>query len=679
MQSGQLYEFGDFRLDPSEHLLLRDGEPVSLTPKAFDLLVHLVEHRGRLVSKDQLLKALWPESFVEEANLTVSISALRKALGEKRGATQYIDTIPKLGYRFVARVEAIQRPLAPINVAIPASGSLQPPSSTVATSAINGSGNPASAVGEQPEPQLFQQVAGLAARAEELGVQLTPSTTKGKSRSPRLRIALLAGICVAIFIVGLIAFSRWRRSVADSSAPKRLAVLPFQNLRHDPDTEFLGFSLADAIINQLGYVHELTIRPSYAIQKYRGDNPDLQQTAKALSVDTLLTGSFVREGDNLRVSYQLIDVRTDRLLRQGTMDLKYQNLLSVQDDVSAQVINALALTLSPSETAQLKSEQPIPPAAYEYYLRGVDLYSQNDFPLAIKMLERSAELYPGYALTWAHLGRSYTASASFNFGGAELYRKAQAAYEKALELDPTLLPARIYMANLLIDTGKVEQAMPFLQQTLQANPNLAEAHWELGYAYRHAGLLDESAAECVKARALDPGVKLTSSAINAYLYLGKYDQFLRSLPPAGDSAFIEFYRGFALYHLGQKEQAAEIMDHAYELDPGLLQTQVGKALADHVRHKDAEGLALMNAAENKVARHAVGDAEAAYKIAQAYSELGDTASAVRVFQHSVEGGFFPYQYFETDPLMAAARQEKEFAQLVQAARQRSQEFRKLRP
>jgi DNA-binding winged helix-turn-helix (wHTH) protein/TolB-like protein len=672
LQSGHLYEFGDFRLDPAEHLLLRDGEPVSLTPKTFDLLVHLVEHRGRLVSKDQLLKALWPESFVEEANLTVSISALRKALGEKRGAPQYIDTVPKKGYRFVANVAQIERPPAPGPGDVSSSEERAHQAAAAAVSgdlAIPG-------LTQASEVEILKRDDGAEARPDELelrGPLPVPEHAKGLWN---IRTLVIAGICVVILVAGWIALSRWRRSVTDSSSPKRLAVLPFQNLRHDPDTEFLGFSLADAIINRLGYVHELTIRPSYAIQKYRSDSPDLQHIAKALSVDTLLTGNYVREGENLRVSYQLIDIRNDRLMRQGTVDVKYQNLPSVQDDVSAQVINALALTLSPSETAQLRNERPIPPAAYEYYLRGVDLYSQNDFPLAIKMLEKSAELYPNYALTWAHLGRSYTASASFNFGGAELYRKAQAAYERALELEPTLLPARIYMANLLVDTGKPEQAMPFLRQVLQAHPNLAEAHWELGYVYRHAGMLEEALAECVRARELDPGVKLTTSAMNPYLYLGRYQEFLRSLPPAEDSGFVEFYKGFALYHLGQTEQAAEVMDHAYELDPRLLQTQVGKALADHIHHKDAEGLAILNAAENKIAQHAVGDAEATYKIAQAYSVLGDQASALGTFRRSVAGGFFPYQYFETDPLMANIRNHPDFAAIVQTARQRSLDFRK---
>ncbi len=469
---------------------------------------------------------------------------------------------------------------------------------------------------------------------------------------------------------------RWKTPSQLSASPRRLAVLPFQNLRHDSASDFLGFSLADAIISRLGYLSELTIRPSYAVQQYRSEIPDVQQVAKALDVDTLLTGNFIREGENLRVTYQLVDVRSDRVLRQGTIDLKYENLLAVQDDVSAQVINALALPLSSSEAAYLKNEEPISPLAYEYYLRGVDLYSRSDFPMAIKMLERSTDIYPGYALTWAHLGRTYTASASFQFGGAELYSKAQAAYQRALALQPNLLPARIYMANLLTDTGKAEQAVPLLRQALSVNPNLAEAHWELGYAYRHGGMLEDSIRECRRARELDPGVKLATSAMNGYLYLGEYDEFLRSLPLLNDSALVEFYRGFTLYHMHEWDRAAEALDHAYELDPSMLQAQVGKALSFGIRHQTEKGIALLNAAESKITKRGVGDPEAIYKLAQAYAELGDTASALRMFRHSVASGFFPYPYFVRDPLMANVRQKQDFQKELQTARERSEAFKK---
>ena len=199
--------------------------------------------------------------------------------------------------------------------------------------------------------------------------------------------------------------------------PRRLAVLPFQNLQENPDTEFLGYSLADAVITKLGYISELNVRPSYAIQKYKSQIIDLPKVATDLNVDTLLTGTFLREGDNLRIACQLIDVKTENLLWKGAFDLKYDKLLTVQDEVAQDVIRGLELTLSASEAGRLKTDESVSPVAYEYYLRGVDLYSKGDFPMAIKMLEKSTELAPQFALAWAHLGRAYTANASFQIEG----------------------------------------------------------------------------------------------------------------------------------------------------------------------------------------------------------------------------------------------------------------------
>ena len=169
------------------------------------------------------------------------------------------------------------------------------------------------------------------------------------------------------------------------------------------------------------------------------------------------------------------------------------------------------------------------------------------------MLEKATALEPNYAPAWAQLGRAYTTNASLQFGGREQYGKAQAAYEKAIALNPALVEPRIYMANLLTDTGRVEQAVPLLRSVLQDSPNNAEAHWELGYAYRFAGMLKESVEECEKARQNNPQVKISSSAINGYLYLGEYEKFLQSLP-ANDSAYILFYRGLAEYYLNHRER-----------------------------------------------------------------------------------------------------------------------------
>ncbi len=389
-----------------------------------------------------------------------------------------------------------------------------------------------------------------------------------------------------------------------------------------------------------------------------------------------MTGNFLRDGGDLRITSQLIDAKTQNILWKGAFDLKYDKLLTVQDSVARQIVKGLQLSFSPREVESLRPEKPIDPLAYEYYLRGVDLYSQNEFPMAIKMLKKSAEIDPGYSLTWAHLGRSLTANASFELGGREEYREAQAAYERALSLQPAPIEALIYMANLFTDTGQVERAVPLLREALKTNPNHAEVHWELGYAYRYAGMLRESVAECERARQLDPGVKLSSSAFNAYLYLGQYDKFLQSLPRDADSALILFYRAFAEYHKNNLEEAAKNFDGAFELRASLLHARIGKALSDGIRGQGRKGIVMLRETESKIAARGVGDPEATYKIAQAYAILGDKSSALRAWRSSIEGGFFSYPYFVTDPLLEGLRGEDEFKRLLTAARERHEAFKR---
>ena len=482
-----------------------------------------------------------------------------------------------------------------------------------------------------------------------------------------------AVLVIAVLLVGYF-LVRKSHTLPISKGPRSLAILPFRNLNSDPKTDFLGFSLADEIITKLDYVTALTVRPSSSVDKYRDQIVDPKQVAADLNVDTLLTGTFIKDGDDLRITAQLIDVKPDKILWREAIDLKYDKLLTVQDRVAQQIIKQLELNLSPAEVANLKPEKPISTVAYEDYLRGIDLYSLNEFAAAIEMLEKATALEPNYAPAWAQLGRAYTTNASLQFGGREDYGKAQAAYEKAIALNPALVEPRIYMANLLTDTGRVEQAVPLLRSVLQDSPNNAEAHWELGYAYRFAGMLKESEDECEKARQNNPQVKISSSAMNSYLYLGEYDKFLQTLP-ANDSAYILFYRGLAEYYLNHRDEAEKDFDAAFEREPSLLPVNVGKALSYSIKHDNARGLKLLRQTEDRIEERGVSDPEGIYKVAQAYAALGDRASALHMLRHSVGGGFFCYPYFVRDPLLQSLRDEAEFQALMNQARQRHEQFK----
>jgi DNA-binding winged helix-turn-helix (wHTH) protein/TolB-like protein len=668
------YEFGPFRLEPEERLLLADNQSVPIAPKYFELLVFLVQNQGRLVTKDRIMEAIWSNSFVEEANLTVAISAIRKALGEKESSVQYIETVPKKGYRFAAPVRELEVEEAPAHSSIPDStlSIASSPSRRLDT--------------EGPSAHLGSPLAGPASvdqaatwerrQRDRRDVSGSPSLPAISGNARRYRMVTSTIIVLAIaLLVGIVFRTKPSARKPPLTATHRLAILPLQNLQHDSGNDFLGFSLADAVITKLDYISSLTVRPSAAVERYRDEVIDIPKVAAELNVDTLLTGSFIRDGDDLRITYQLIDVKTGKMVGRDTIDVKYDNLLRVQDNVAQQIIKGLELNLSASETERIKADTPSSPLAYEYYLRGLDLFGKHDFPLAIKMLERSSEIDPSYALTWAYLGASYTSDAAFEMEGLKQYQKAQAAYERALTLQPNQLEAQMFLANLLVDTGRVEQAVPVLRDALRINPNHAAAHWELGYAYRFAGVLDESAAECERARKIDPLVKSNGSVCNTYLYLGQYDRFLRSLPDPSDSGFFLFYRGLGEYYLKNLEQASKDFDRAFALDASLY-TQIGRALSDSIAHRNPDGLEILHGLENRMKERGVGDPEAMYKIGQAYAVLGDKSSALRLLRKSVDYGFFCYPYLTADPLLDELRSEPDFNVLVNAARQRHESFRR---
>ena len=623
---GAGYAFGPFVLDERDHTLTRAGEAIPLAPKAFELLIVLVRHAGRPLNKDELMEQVWPDIFVEEANLAVHISMLRKTLGERSGGGQYIETLPRRGYRFAADVRECDPEF------------------------------------ERTPPPTNSTLAGA-------DMHSVSPVARLRSRHLKL-VAILTAIIVAV--AGALAVRFISKPAAGGTKSfQKLAVLPFANSNPDGSSPDLGFALADSVINKLGAVGALVVRPTTYVEKYRNINVIPIEAARELDVDFLLMGTYLAGGDEVTVNAQLIDVEHDAKLWSESIKLKSDKMTELQDYVARQVVKGLRVQLSAREDARIDRNVSVDPRAYASFVEARYLMSSKDHPEAVRLLEEAVRIDPNFALGWTYLARAYHISALQFSGDRKELLKAEADYQQSLALDPEEPQTRLMFAKLLTETGRVEESATRLVALLQDNPNFAEAHWELSYAYRYAGLILESIAE--GERALDLDRRLQSHQFNSYLYAGRYEKFLDSLP-IEETAYVTFYRGLSYTYLNDPQRAAAAFDRAYELNPGSVIAQIGKALRLAGDGKKREAHALLQAAETKLAQVGTGDGEIAYKFAQGYDAAGDSEAALRALDRSIDEGFYCYPYFAADPLLKSVRATKSFPAILDRARLRHEAF-----
>src|SRR4030095_10608878 len=389
-KGGVFYEFGNFRLDIEERQLLRDGHQVPLTPKAFETLVLLVERAGRLALKDELMHTLWPDSFVEESNLTNNIWILRTALGDSQNE-KYIETVPKRGYRFVAEVR------------------------------------PVSSAGHTE----------LAADKHE-----TPLNHIKRNKSTGI---LLAAVLVVASAVGV---TVWYRTAARINPQvNAIAVLPFVNVSNNPDTEYLSDGVTQSLINNLSQLPNLKVIASTSSFRYKGKEIDLEDVSRALGVEAVLLGRIAQRGDDLLINVELIDARDKTQIWGGQYNHKAADLLQVQSDISRDVVENLRLRLTAAQVQQLKKKETVKPEAYELFLKGRFHWLKSgteNRKKALDYYQRAITLDPSYAAAYAELASSYSIlSAIGELNPKELIPESQAAAQKAVELDPNLAEAHL--------------------------------------------------------------------------------------------------------------------------------------------------------------------------------------------------------------------------------------------
>jgi DNA-binding winged helix-turn-helix (wHTH) protein/TolB-like protein/Tfp pilus assembly protein PilF len=548
----RFYEFGPFRLDPNRHRLLRDGEVVPLSPKAIQTLTVLVQNPGKLLERETLRDALWPDTIVEDANLTVAISQLRKALNQNGDTGEFIQTIPRVGYRFVADLrEMIEEP-APLTIEEPA---------RLRTTIRNGNG-------------VREENAGTEALAAETRSTMAAQARRSSGTWAIVTVLFLALAAIAFFIHPL--RSRHAEPALRPAKPKTMAVLPLKVLRADPGDEYLGIGLVDALITQIGRISQILVRPTGAVQKYAESQvQDPLAAGRELRVEAVLDGTVQREADNLRMTLRLLRVSDGTALWSGKFDKKFTDVFAVQDSISQAVAKALIRNLNGEDRKLLTERHTDNTEAFRAYLKGRYFWNKRT-PTGLKQsvahFRQAIDLDPAYALAYSGLADCYAVLGWYgNHSFDDTFPKAKALAEKALEIDSSLADPHATLGLALHSYYSAwARAENEYKRALELNPNYATAHHWYGWYLIQVGRRDESVQEMKRALELDPLSLQINTDLGAVL-LDAYrpDEAIRYLKAAleMDQDFAEAHFGLGLAYLqkGDFEQSITELERAREL------------------------------------------------------------------------------------------------------------------
>ncbi|MGO9087365.1 MAG: winged helix-turn-helix domain-containing protein [Terriglobales bacterium] len=467
-----LYEFGPYRVDPDERLLLRENQPIPLQPKAFETLLVLIRNSQKVVLKDDLMKSVWPDSFVEESNLSQNIFVLRKALGEAGG--RYIVTVPGRGYRFVGEVNEVT-----------------------------------------PQAEAEDEIIFATHSRSQVVVDedsrhaLWPALTAGKRR---FRLAAWLGGLAVLVIIGFVVWRQTRLQRTSMPARVMLAVLPFQNLTGDPEQEYFADGLTEEMITKLGGLHpeQLGVIARTSVMGYKHGDKRLDQIGRELSVQYVLEGSFRGTADRFRITAQLIRVKDQSHLWAEDYDRSLQDVITVQDDVATSVAREIQIRLTPQQLTELSHASAVNPQAYEDYLKGRYFWNkrtEDGFRKAIEHFEAAIARDPNYAQAYAGLADANMLMGGYGFAPQKDFMpKAKAAARKALAIDDRLAEAyaSLGLIDVLYEWNWAEAEKNFTH-AIELDPNYSVAHHYYGDGYLAlVGRNDEGIAELRKAHELDP-------------------------------------------------------------------------------------------------------------------------------------------------------------------------------
>ncbi len=613
--------FDIFELDLRAGELRKSGVKLRLQGQPLQVLAILLQRAGNLVTREELRSQLWPaDTFVDfDHSLHNAIARLREVLGDSADAPRYIETLPRRGYRFIAPVEEVQG------------------------------------------PQISAESSNKT--SELVAVATRPTPPAGW---------LLALLGCAVALASWVAWQHFHVQV--SVTPIRsLAVLPLQNLSGDAAQEYFADGMTEELITELSRIHALKVISHTSVTEYKGTKKHLPQIARELGVDGILEGSIVREGDQVRVTVQLLDGPNDRHIWSEDYQREVRGILTLQREMAQAIAHQIRIQLTPQQQARVSSGRVVNPEAYEAYLKGrsfitSDFLTPQQLRTAQGYFEKSIQKDPGFALGYVGLADCYVYLALFDQISPERgYRPAEEALHKALELDDSIGEAHATLALLKWrhdwDWTAAEREF---DNAIALAPNFGCAHLNRSYYLSWKGRRTEAMAELAKSRELDPGYSFDNTESAAYYqsrdYQGLVEASRRAVASNPNEWPVYYFLGVGYEGSGKRAQAIPAYQKALEMSDGDPDPTAALAHAYAVTGRRAEAEKILHELERRSKSVYVSP----YIIATIYAGLGDKDRAFGFLEKAYQERCWDIAWFlKADLRIDNLRSDPRFQALLQ--------------
>jgi TolB-like protein/DNA-binding winged helix-turn-helix (wHTH) protein/Flp pilus assembly protein TadD len=622
----RVIRFGVFEIDVRSGELRKQGHKIRIEGQPLQILICLLENPNELVTREELRRRLWPaETYVNfEHGLNAAVKRLRRALNDSADNPRFVETLPRRGYRFLAPVE------------------------TVAAS------------------EDIPVVAEAPANTPESMSEELPDTENDHSVETSRRLLTWRRSAFGLLVI-LAILAAWmlRPKNVGSPAIRSLAVLPLENLSHDPSQDYFADGMTDELITELGQISQLRVISRTSVMTYKGARKSLPQIARELNVDTVVEGTVLRSGDRVRITLQLIQAPADTHLWAQSYEGDVRQTLTLQRQVARAIAEQIHIELTSHERDVLRSVKAVNPDAYEAYLKGRYFWNKrtaDGIKKAIDYFNEALEKDSNYAQAYAGLTDAYALAGDWKYGvlaPKEAYPKAKAAANRAIALDSNLGEAHISLAFCLdgFDWDFASAGREFTQG-IELSPGYATGYEWYGWHLAALGRNDEAVAEVKKAASLDPLSLIISSDLAEELLIAhRYEE---ATEQAQKTINMDSFFAPAHYVLGQvfvqkhmSQEAVAELQKAVELSEGSTAFKANLAYAYAVSGRRNDAVKILNDLKNR-SQNGFSNAP---EIALVYVGLDQKDQAMAWLEKAFEERFSPWVLMRPafDPLRSDPR------------------------